>query len=222
MKKRIILISGKKGSGKTTLSNALKARLLEELTYGVSFKFWQKKVPAVQVFKYADALYEAHHKVWDIVDRYKIIPREEKSRDLLEMLGDFGRARDVSLWAKITRGAVDASESPFILIDDLRYPSEMDAMPANAIRIRLECPEEIRKTRCVWGDGSAHSSETSLDDVVGIRGLPGAEGGEFDYIFHTDKESPAEIVDYLFESAFEGVIYNIRREAQDASVRLVG
>jgi len=146
----IILISGKQGSGKTTLAQQLKASL---------------GAKRVLHMKFADPLYQIHNAMWNILESYGI-PREEKSGDFLQFVGtEWGRKRDPEIWVKIarTRAMRALGDFEFVIIDDCRFENEFDAFP-EAFSIRLECDREIRKARAQgWREDETHPSEVGLD-----------------------------------------------------------
>jgi hypothetical protein len=67
------------------------------------------------------------------------------------------------------------------VIGDCRFENEFDAFP-HALRVRLGCPEEVRKSRCsMWRENTQHPSEIGLDKY--------AKEGWFDLYLHTDSIS---------------------------------
>lgn len=163
MRKRIILISGKQGVGKTTLAEKLKGNL-------ASHNYTPK------IFKFAETIYEMHNLCLPILKREGIRPSDmEKDGELLQVLGtEFGRnkiGRDV--WASALRRRVDwelaRNANMVAIIDDCRFPNEFDIFP-DAFSIRLTALESFRKKRCdAWREDTNHASETALD-VYAARG----------------------------------------------------
>lgn len=173
--KQVILISGKQGSGKTTLSNNLKMLLLEE-----------KKHPFV--IKFADVLYEMHDSIWRIMNKYGQQLNAKKDGKLLQILGtEWGRDHiHQDIWVNIAKYRanqfVSMSPENVVIIDDCRFPNELEAFP-EAFKVRLEAPTDIRKARCeAWRDNESHLSETALDGVLG-----------FDEVYEADQVSSLEI-----------------------------
>lgn len=69
------------------------------------------------------------------------------------------------------------------IIDDCRFENEFDIM-SDALRVRLQASEEVRKARAeVWRTNTQHPSETGLDEYD--------EQGKFDMYFNTEGEVPA-------------------------------
>lgn len=145
----VIGISGKMGSGKTTLANALKEHFGEQ---------------AVKL-KFADPLYGAT----TAVQQYLNIP-VEKDRVLLQTIGYHYREKfGKDFWAKRVVediNLINYNGNFIIIIDDLRFPEEFDALnKMGALLIRLESPRDIRAERV--GSGlflnESHASETALD-----------------------------------------------------------
>jgi hypothetical protein len=177
---RLVLLSGKQGSGKTTLQKAL-------------VEAWLAKHGTIApVLNFADVLYEMHDEVLRVL--HKWWPKRDIVKDgpLLQMLGtDWGRKTvDENIWVKILQvraGMVyHAQPNALVIVGDCRFENEFDAFP-EALRIRLECPEPVRKERCaMWRENTAHPSEVSLDRH--------AANGLFDLYFATDVKSTTECV----------------------------
>lgn len=172
---KIILISGKQGSGKTTLATAIK-----EKKSGLGFVF-------VGTEKFADTLYELHNYLLNRMESLTNTPRAKKDGHLLQILGtEWGRKTfGDNVWVDILKRKVTALGSGgskrLTIIDDCRFENEFDAFP-EALRIRLECSEEIRKQRAEsWRDASSHPSEIGLDEY--------SAQGKFDLVFDTGKDS---------------------------------
>lgn len=154
---RIILLSGGQGSGKTTIATLLK-QCLEQVG------------SKVHVFKFAAPLYEMHDLILPVLKRMGIRPESTyKDGPLLQKLGEYGREMiDVDIWAKVTRNLVDnflrETREGFAIVDDCRFQNEFNIFP-HALRVRLTCPEDIRKLRCgdTWR-AKPHQSETDLDN----------------------------------------------------------
>lgn len=171
---KIVMISGKQGAGKTTISNALREKLSN------------KNEPCVQL-KFADVLYEMHDEVLKVLYRYWDQRAIKKDGDLLQLLGtEWGRKTiDENIWVKILQRRVHVHQSqppwPNIIIDDCRFPNEFDAFP-DALRIRLRAEEGARKKRCeMWRENTNHPSEIALDQY--------AVSGRFDLYLNTDDYS---------------------------------
>ena len=163
--KTIVLISGKQGSGKTTITNEL-----------------MKRWPARDL-KFADVIYEMHDACRDIlISRGIEMVNEVKDGHLLQFLGtEYGRKTfGEDVWVKIARNTISASESNFI-INDCRFENEFDAFP-EALRVRLQCESSIRKERAeMWRENTGHASEIDLDAYSGA--------GLFDLYVDTDNVS---------------------------------
>lgn len=148
---KLIMVSGKQGSGKTTLVDQL-----------------EKCLPNVGRSKFAKAIYEMHDAVLEIMRKYGFNITLDKR--LLQLLGtEWGRNHvHNDVWLMCLSAQVDqlkAAGHDYVLVDDLRFKNEFSGF--ECIKIRLECPEEIRKARCSqWRDITAHPSEIDLDDWV--------------------------------------------------------
>lgn len=175
----MILISGKQGSGKTSTAKEV-ILALEARGYSA------RPITLAKPLKVMETM------IWDyLVDMYGL-QRPEKDGLLLQLLGtEWGRKTfgdDVWVnFAKISMESqqlqVQPKELVFVL-DDARFPNEFDAFP-HALRVRLECPEEVRKARAVgWRDWTQHPSEVGLDSY--------AQQGKFDKLFWTNGSQTAE------------------------------
>lgn len=185
MTNMIIAISGKMGSGKTSLSNELLGTLLNSVNY-----------------KFAEVIYEMHNNIKEIARGYGI-DFPDKHRKLLQFLGtdlfrqDFGD----NVWCDVMTNRIDKlfknNTNAVVIIDDMRFESEFDCIknkyPKNSLLIRLECPEEIRKERVgsAWNP-TPHQSEFDLDKY--------SESQYFDMTFNTDFHSTKDIVTYIMDA----------------------
>lgn len=159
---KIILLSGKQGSGKTTISKALieQAKQLG-FDYAGSMKF-------------ADTLYTLHEYILNKMETLTGKARAIKDGPLLQLLGtDWGRKTfGDNVWVDILKNKISefdktpSSAKRLIIIDDCRFENEFDAFP-EALRVRLTCPEDVRKMRCAsWRENTNHPSETGLDEYA--------------------------------------------------------
>ncbi len=177
MRTEIVLISGKMGSGKTTLANELNNRASHR---------W-----VVNQLIFAGPIYELHDLILARMMGWKIpIPTSKKDRKLLQLLGtDWGRASyGDNVWVDIMRNEIqERIENDFtevgphiqalFVISDCRFRNEFDAFP-DALRVRLSCKEDVRKSRAEsWTDTKTHASEMDLDEY--------ASAGKFDLYIDT-------------------------------------
>jgi dephospho-CoA kinase len=161
----IIGISGKQGSGKTSLAKAL-AELIND----------------TRILKFADPMYEMHDSINFVYNSYGI-PTPQKDGELLQWLGtEHGRSKDNNIWANImhTRLLEALVKGIPVIIDDLRFTNEFDMLEElGAFMIRLDAPEDVRKARADgWRENTKHASEISLDNY--------AQSGKFDLYLGTE------------------------------------
>jgi dephospho-CoA kinase len=180
----IVMISGKQGSGKTTLAQALQSA-------------WGKHGMAVWRYKFAQPLYDMHNAVYIVARQYGIGPLADGKKDgpLLQLLGtEWGRnTKDPDIWVNCAKSKVAEVTKQWrvmnyfhiVLIDDLRFKNEFHAFPG-ALTIRLVCAPEIRKERigANWRENDNHRSEVDLDDYE--------TDGQFSITLDTAVISPEE------------------------------
>lgn len=156
---RVVLISGKQGSGKTTIANELiRNKELLRFDFAGSEKF-------------AETLYELHNYLLNRMETLTGKPRIAKDGKLLQLLGtDWGRENfGPDVWCDILKRKIEAFKTEsalkrLVIIDDCRFENEFESFP-DALRVRLEAPEAIRKLRCpAWRDNVNHPSEVGLDE----------------------------------------------------------
>lgn len=166
---KIIILSGKMGSGKTTISNHLKLRAKQ-----LGFEY-------IGVEKFASVLYELHDILLNKMETYTGKPRLKKDGTLLQLLGtEWGRKQyGEDVWANILKNKIYKNDSSkkLVIIDDCRFENEFNAFP-EALRVRLKAPEEERKKRAdAWRENTNHPSETGLDEYEQM--------GKFDVVLYT-------------------------------------
>lgn len=180
MAAKIVLISGKMGSGKTTTAKAVVDRLNA------------KGIKATTI-KFADILYEMHEAIRAVCNKYGV-PFESKEGDLLQQLGtEWGRRKKgENVWVNATREKMRLLEfSGFeaFVVEDCRFKNEFSAFPG-ALTVRLEAPEDVRKSRCDgWRDNTNHPSEIDLDGY--------SAEGRFHLKFTTNVIPVGEIVEII-------------------------
>lgn len=180
----IVMLSGKQGSGKTTTAQALRDKWISE------------GIPVIN-YKFAQPLYEMHDVIYMVAKDYGIeIPPAGKDKTLLQLLGtEWGRnTRGKNVWVRCAQRKIDkmteqvraAGQFHIVIIDDLRFKNELDM--ADAVRIRIECPRDVRFKRCsTWRDNENHASEIDLDDSL----------SKFDLVVDTSLAETAAVVESI-------------------------
>lgn len=199
MQYKILIISGKQGSGKTTLQQAVTEQ-------------WFKNFRSTpRCLNFADPIRKMADAVNFILRDYGWPDRKmEKDGPLMQLLGtEWARTEiDDEIWIKLLSMRIakdirlakefptDADNNRLFIIGDCRFLNEFEAFP-DALRVRLECPHEVRRKRCSsWREGTNHLSEIGLDDV--------SSAGEFDMYFNTEKETIAGCVSRLMVALEKG------------------
>lgn len=170
---KLILISGKKRTGKTTLQKALFKKLFNtENAFPLEINF-------------ADEIYRIHDYAVKKMKELGLHSGLEKHRELLQFLGtEWGRNfYGENVWCEVLKKKVEVATRngyTHIIVSDCRFRNEFDSFP-EALRIRLVADIDTRKNRSVegWNDlAENHPSETDLDQY-------GADK-KFDLTFCTD------------------------------------
>jgi hypothetical protein len=174
---KYILTSGKAGSGKTTLANAIMTRLqnLGHLVIHTTF---------------ATPLYKMHDYCLSVLNDVGMTT-EKKDRVLLQLLGtEWGRhSVSENIWVDYLKNYVDSiylshsrntyGPTMYVIVSDCRFTNEFDGFP-KALRIRLTAPTDERRERAdSFPKNETHASETGLDIYASMN--------EFDLYFNTSK-----------------------------------
>lgn len=174
---KIVMVSAKQGGGKSALANELlRTFRTAQFDFGGTYKF-------------AKTIYELQDLLLNRMERLTGVPRVEKDGDLLQLLGtNWGRKKfGENVWADILKKEILAptvytASNRLSVVDDLRFKNEFNVLP-EAYRVRLECPEDVRRRRATsWREDVNHPSEIDLDEY--------AAEGRFDLTVCTDPADP--------------------------------
>lgn len=187
MENLVLMVSGKQGSGKSSLVTGLTKEL-------------QKRGVSSTEVSFAEPFYRIHNFARDMMKEYgfDVLP---KDGDFLQYLGnEWGKKRfGEDVWVKIaSRREQDFFKQsklfPNVLIfSDTRFYIEVEAYP-KAVKVRLECPEHIRKERVLatpgqhWRENTSHRSEVELDNYQ-----------KWDLTLHTNLISTEYAVDHVMD-----------------------
>lgn len=190
----IILIGGKQGSGKTSLSNEIKNLLVE------------KKVPCWQM-SMDMPVYDMHRGVYAMGANYGIPPRPDDSpnKSLITSLREWGRSQDDEFWLRTTDHKLKQVQAAFrnpalfhvIIIEDVRYENELAHWP-KALSVWLECPAEVRSRRSPeeacsskFTKGDINSESKGLNRVIDTEITPASGAAKEVVTFFTEKMNNA-------------------------------
>lgn len=154
---KVLLISGKQGSGKSTTAQAV----CESLKY---------QGRRVGIFKFADPIYEMHDQVLKVLTKYQE-PHTGLDGRLLQLLGtEWGRAKNPDMWVNLLRSRLKALVGAYelVIVDDLRFPNELKLCDGlrnidRVFKVRLFAEESIRRERALKWRPTDHESEVALD-----------------------------------------------------------
>ena len=179
-KTTIVLISGKAGSGKTTLKNILYAKLGE--LEGLYLKEYSFASP----LKYMAKAFLGWNE-----------EKDDRGRKLLQNLGKVGREYDESIWVKHMLNQLDKTAGVFpfnfVLIDDWRFPDELKFLRENPIF-------DIITIRVIGrggleGENANDASELSLPETI-IEDLHNSVEHTF-----SDGNKASEIYNYVIDNS---------------------
>lgn len=170
---KIIGFSGKIGTGKTTVCKILVGMCISDYVY-----------PVPHIMSFGDSLKEEASRVYSFplewayrrkdakvricpayVPHQLIDPEwddEPTVREILQFYGnDIVRRRDPDHWVRFLDERIRAGDNDgqFVLIDDVRFPNELEYVRSHGVCYRLEPYEG-------WNHSSEHTTETILDDAV--------------------------------------------------------
>lgn len=143
MNKLLIGISGKMGSGKTTLTNLLINALGMERTQRVS--------NSAPIYKAQDLLYK----------EYGLQLKGDKDRDLLIAIGMWGRNIDPNFWLEQTAKLITESDKEIIICDDVRFANEADFFNKYGFLFRID---GVQRGDNVDPKRADDATEIALDD----------------------------------------------------------
>jgi len=141
----IILISGKQGSGKSSLANNLE-------------QFYKRFNYHVENLALADPIYQIHNTLSAV-----------KNRELLLHIGKSGTDINQNYWVSILINRIISKFAHIYIVSDCRRLYEVENLMTHLptyqfLTIRLNCNELIRAQRCNCFAFKDHITETELDN----------------------------------------------------------
>jgi len=154
-----IAISGKMGSGKTTLADELIKQVHE------SHPDVATKVSLAAPVK-------------EVAYKYFLMPEDVKDRQLLQKIGQNFRHIKEDVWVDLMLNNVEAltdtTSTDIVICDDMRFSNELNVLKQDGwfiIRLTVDEEEQKRRLECAYGDSwTTHwenrneISETDLDN----------------------------------------------------------
>ncbi len=162
---RIIGLSGKIGTGKSTLADLLSRHLPGWLRMSFAGVL---KAECAHVFGYPEEWgYSEDGKAMEISAPHDLLPwlGTDKGvitvREALQLYGDFQRSHEPDYFVTRLAQAVDSlpDDCPGVLVDDVRFPNEAEMVRERGMLVRVMVYQG-------WQPGAhaGHRSETALDD----------------------------------------------------------
>ncbi len=122
-KQKLLLgISGKMGSGKSTISHMLKA----------GFEMGDEKV---EIISFSKPLYKAQDLLYK---EFGLALQGDKDRDLLISIGQWGRDIDPDFWVEQMAKCIVESDADIIICDDVRFRNEAAFFNKLGFLVRIE------------------------------------------------------------------------------------
>lgn len=174
-KQTIVMISGKKGTGKTHLATAISNHIKE--TYNETQGIYKYKLDDFLKYLGYVALESFAKPIKSVVEYLELETelavrdyKESVYRKIMQTIGQQFRNVDKDIWIKMLVARVETYMSKVILIDDCRFINELNAFDGmdeyDVIKIRMA-------TKSVYDGNDNDISETELDDL---------DDSEFDFI----------------------------------------
>jgi len=174
-----LAIHGKMCSGKTTLSNFI-----------INYLIHHKNITLKKV-AFAD-------KVYNIA--YDLFNMKTKSRELLQAIGTKMREIDEDIWIKYVLNNNDDN----IIVDDLRYPNELNALKQAGfilIKLELDKDEQLKRLKKCYPEtyqehinNMNHESELLMESI---------DDSNFDLIIKSDNHVIENLIHFIENKLFQ-------------------
>lgn len=176
----VLAISGKIGSGKTTLEGLLREHFGNDHVESYAFADGLKE-------SYCAIFAAARDDVYTIEGKTRLVPELGCTvGKFLQDYGNHGRQFNEKLWMFRIGRAIAQDKPRVAIITDCRFPNEAQYIKSIGGKvIRLERPADLIPVECAQGRDPMHTSETALDYYK-----------DFDALFVNDS-SKAELRDQV-------------------------
>ena len=176
---KIIAISGKAGSGKTTLADSL-AEVLE--------KHQTEDYNVILIEKFAKPLYQMQRELQQILGQEK-----SKNRDILIGVADIAKkVYGEKIFTEVLKDNLQAHSSllDYVIVDDMRYGHELEMLYSNfdVLTVRLDAPVSLLDKRVGVPANRDHISETDLDNAM------------FDLYIDVNSKNQQEVLDEVISN----------------------
>jgi Uridine kinase len=161
---KIIGLSGKIGSGKTAVALAIQEAFTGGKSYRIGYGDLLKEEVSRRFNFPISHCYDSKGITIPLTEARAAqgMTRAMTVRELLQWYGtDVIRAKSINHWAVALRDRIDGLDAALVVIDDVRFPNEVDLIRMlGGIVVRLE----PFRGHVAPVDGTDHPSEVALDD----------------------------------------------------------
>ncbi len=135
------------------------------LAFGSHARVGKSEAAKYLVSKYGGKELSMGKAIYDILDysQDKCGFPLEKDRKFLQIVGDWGRAKDPDVWIRIINKEIDSSLKENLYVSDLRYPNEAMILKSRGFYLVNVIRDPVPGDSNFGGGSRSHSSEISLE-----------------------------------------------------------